>query len=452
LAYTGIKKGDKILPKEVLLTKKSYILDTNVLIHDPRSIFKFEDNNLYVPIYVLEELDKLKSEQSIRGRGAREACRLIDELRCEGSLSDGVPVGDGILKVYVPRERRFLGVGMENNSMDNAILQSALDIKESQELRAILVTMDVNLRIRADSLGIQSASYENQSIDPDQLISGIIDLEVEDSYINEMFKAGAILPPAGIDLYPNACIAMRSDMGRTALGRYIGKYKKICPLKVPKEGVMGIKPKNREQQFALDLLLDDDVKMVTLSGSAGGGKSLLAICAGFYKTFIEGGYTKMIVSRPVMPMGKDLGFLPGDMGEKMDPWMQPIYDNLELIMMLGGKKKTGMDYGQLFEQEKIKVEPLTYIRGRSLPCQFIIADEMQNTTLHEIKTLITRCGEKTKIVLTGDPEQIDAHYLDKKTNGFSLAIEKMKDEEMVGHITLSKCERSPLAELAAAKL
>lgn len=430
--------------------RKNYILDTNVLIHDPQSIFQFQDNHLYVPVYVLEELDKLKNEQSLRGRNSREACRIIDEFRCQGSLSSGVDVGDGKFFIYVPKERKPLPVALDARSVDNAILQSALEIKESTQLRTILVTMDVNLRVRAESIGIQTAPYESQSVDPSRMITGQTTMLVEQGQIDEMFTLGGIKPgKCDEELYDNVCVMMKDPTERTALGRYIAKTDEVRPVKLPKD-VMGIKPRNKEQQFALDLLLDDSIKLMTLVGMAGTGKTLLAVAAGLHKLTIDGTYSRLIISRPVVPMGKDIGYLPGSMKEKMDPWMQPIYDNLELLMMTGGgKRRTGMKYEELFQQDMIRVEPLTYIRGRSLPNQYIIIDESQNLSPHEIKTIITRCAEGSKVVLTGDPDQIDNPYMDKKTCGLSLAVEKLHNNPIVGHLTLTKGERSELANLAA---
>lgn len=431
--------------------RKNYILDTNILIYDPQSIFSFEDNNLYVPIYVLEELDKLKSEQSLRGRNSREACRIIDELRCSGHLSQGVDINEGgKFIVYVPTERVIPKVAIDLNNMDNAILQSALDIKEKGPENTILVTMDVNLRIRADSLGLQTASYESASVDTDSLRRGYKEIEASDEDINNLFTKG--LDIASDEIVDNTCIMLTAGP-RTALCRFLKSQNKVVPLEVPREGVMGIKPRNKEQHFALDMLLDDEIKLMTLVGMAGTGKTLLAVAAGLQKVVLDGKYSRLVISRPVVPMGKDIGFLPGTLEEKMNPWMQPIFDNLELLLMTGGgKKKTGLTYNDLFEQDLIRVEPLTYIRGRSLPNQFIIIDESQNLTPHEVKTIITRCGEGTKIVLTGDPDQIDNPYMDKNNCGLSVAVEKLQDNPLVGHLTLSKGERSALANLAATQM
>ena len=438
--------------------KKNYVLDTNVLIHDPSSIYQFEDNDVYIPIYVLEELDKLKNETtSLRGRNSREACRNLDILRSHGSLSEGVRLNDDIegkLIIFVPQKRKVPPVGFDKKDMDALILQSALEIqtKYNSNLKTILVTMDFNLRVRAETLGLQTASYESQSVDASRLITGYDTIEVEKGQIDLFFKDGK-LNHEGSDFYHNICLMLKEPDGKTSLGRFNKNTNEIIPLHLPKEGVMGIKPRNRGQQFALNLLLDNNIKLVTLLGPAGTGKTLLASAAGLSEVLDEE-YSRLLVSRPVIPMGEqDIGFLPGTAEEKLHPWMQPIYDNMELLMMTSkNRRKKGADLDYLFDQDLVRIEPLTYIRGRSLPSQFILIDEAQNLSRHELITIITRCGENSKIVLTGDPDQIDNPYMDKGSCGLSLVAEKMHDNFIVGHLTLSKGERSELANLAAEKL
>lgn len=432
--------------------KKNYVLDTNVLIHDPRSIFQFEDNNLYIPIYVLEELDKLKTEQSLRGKNSREACKIIDKFRQQGSLPNGVKNNDGILFTYIPKERKSLEVALDTRSMDNNILQCAFEIKNNdQNIKTILITMDVNLRIRAASVGIPTESYEGQAVESNK-ITGHIEIDIEEGGIDEFYQNSG-LRVEDKRLYDNICVTLKEPYGRTGLGRYSESEKEIIPIRNFKEGIMSIKPKNREQQFALDLLLDDNVKLVSLTGIAGSGKTLLSSAVGLQKVMQEQAYNRFLISKPIVPVGgKDLGYLPGTIEEKMNPWVQPIFDNLDMLMMSGGGKRKGFNFDDILNEEIIKIEPLSYVRGRSFSKQFILIDEAQNLNNHELKTIITRCGEGTKIVLTGDPDQVDSPYMNKTNNGLSVAIEKLHGNPLVGHLTLTKGERSKLANLAAERL
>jgi PhoH-like ATPase len=418
--------------------KKNYVLDTNVLLHDPHAIHKFEDNDLILPIYVIEEIDQFKRESNERGRNARTVTRLLDEKRNGGSLSRGVPMGDGgSLRVHVPERRPELAIALDPKSTDHAILATALEVRDSMPDRpTVFVTMDVNLRIRADALGLKTEAYENQSVDAERLETGIVELALGTADLDRFFETGLLPPPPGAGLYANVSVMLRDDGAkpRTALGRFNADKGEIRALKLPRDPVAGIKPRNREQAFALDLLLDDSIRAVTLIGKAGTGKTLLALAAGVKRTIEEGAYARLLVSR-------------------LNPWMQPIYDNLEFLLVAGGgRRRGGRGFEDLFATGQLQVEPLTYIRGRSLPQQYVIVDEAQNLTPHEVKTIITRCGEGTKIVLTGDPFQIDNPYVDASTNGLSVSADRLRGEKMVGHIVLSKGERSELANIAANKL
>jgi len=438
--------------------KKNYVLDTNVLLHDPFAIYKFEDNDLILPIYVIEEIDQFKRESTERGRNARTITRLLDEERAKnGSLAQGVPIGDGgSLRVHVPDRRPRLEIALNPHSGDHAVLQTAIDLRDaSPDTPTIFVTMDVNLRIRADALGLTTEAYENQSVDADRLETGIVELSTTAAELDAFFESGAFRPPPEEKLYANVSVILRDDSPkpRSGLGRCHAESGEIRALRVPREGVVAIRPRNKEQSFALDLLLDDNVRLVSIMGKAGTGKTLLALAAGLKRTIEDGAYGRLLVSRPVMPLGRDLGFLPGDVNEKLNPWMQPIHDNLEFLLAAGGGKRRGVrGYDDLFTSGQLQVEPLTYIRGRSLPQQFVIVDEAQNLTPHEVKTVITRCGEGTKIVLTGDPFQIDNPYVDSSTNGLSVSAERLRGESLAGHIVLSRGERSELANIAANKL
>jgi PhoH-like ATPase len=438
--------------------KKNYVLDANVLLHDPHAIFKFEDNDLIIPIFAIEEIDQFKREGSERGRNARTIARLLDDLRRDqaSTLSRGVPLeSGGNLRIAIPEHRPDALVGLESSSQDLAILQTAIDVRDKDLTRpTIFVTMDTNLRIRADALGVMAETYENQRVkDPDIEHSSVMEVEVPGTDVDAFFQNGRVAAPALATLHPNACIMLR-DAGaptHTALGRYDASRAEIVALRVGREGIMGVRPRNREQAFALDMLLDDAVRLITLVGKAGTGKTLLALAAGLKRTTEDNAYTRLLVSRPIMPLGRDLGFLPGDVDEKLNPWMQPIFDNLEFLFSSGAGKTSRADRGflELLESGTIQVEPLTYIRGRSLPHQYLIVDEAQNLTPHEVKTIITRCGEGTKIVLTGDPHQIDNPYVDLASNGLSVVADRFKRERIAGHIVLAKGERSELAELAA---
>jgi PhoH-like ATPase len=334
-------------------------------------------------------------------------------------------------------------------------LQTAIDVRDRDKTRpTVFVTMDTNLRIRADALGVTAETYENQRVKDPEIEHSVMDLEVPGADVDAFFQNGRVAAPGLATLHPNACVMLRDAgaPGHTALGRYDSAKGEIVALRVGREGIMGVRPRNKEQAFALDLLLDDSVRLITLIGKAGTGKTLLAIAAGLKRTTEDGAYSRLLVSRPIMPLGRDLGFLPGDVDEKLNPWMQPIFDNLEFLFTngsVGGKGRQDRGFIELLENGTVQVEPLTYIRGRSLPHQYLIVDEAQNLTPHEVKTIITRCGEGTKIVLTGDPHQIDNPYVDHASNGLSVVADRFKRERIAGHVVLAKGERSELAELAA---
>jgi PhoH-like ATPase len=436
--------------------KKNYVVDTNVLLHDPRAIFQFKDNNVIVPIYVVEEIDKFKRELSELGRNARQVSRDLDAFREEnGSLTEGVPLeGGGTLRVLFT-QRELPKELMNGHLVDNRILALAIDLKEREpHLRCVFVTKDVNLRIRADALGLPSEDYRNDKIEDSEIYMGVRELAVQKSDIDTFYSQGELAPPSGLTgICPNEFALLRDvdAPNHTALSKFNPNKGRFVPLlRSLKDGAWGLRPRNKEQSFALDLLLNDEIKLVTIVGKAGTGKTLLAIAAGLHKTMEEQIFQKMLVSRPVFPLGKDIGYLPGSVEEKLNPWMQPIYDNVEFLMGLSrADKKAGRSYKELIDLGMVAIEPLTYIRGRSIPNQYIIVDEAQNLTPHEVKTIITRVGDNTKIVLTGDPYQIDNPYVDATNNGLIHVVNKFKNEKLAGHITLTKGERSALAELAS---
>jgi PhoH-like ATPase len=432
---------------------KHFVLDTNVLIHDPRAVLQFADNEVVIPIFVIEEIDQFKKEASERGRNAREVARFLDGLRIEGArLVDGAPLPSGG-KLRVASAARSVPTTLrESQIADHLILMVALDVRDAnRDEPTIFVTKDVNLRIRADSLGLTSMDFEAERIDIDELYSGMTELPVSGGDVDAFYTTGTLELGQG-SLKGNQYVLLRDreNTSHSALGRYDAVAKKLVPLRKLRDGVWGIRPRNKEQHCALDLLLADDVKLVTLIGKAGTGKTMLALAAGLQKVVEEQIYSKLLVSRPIFPLGRDVGYLPGDLEQKLNPWMQPIYDNVEFLMGLSKtERKNGRSYQELIDMGYIEIEPLTYIRGRSIPNQFIIVDEAQNLTPHEVKTIITRVGEATKVVLTGDPYQIDNPYVDATSNGLTTVVEKFKGQPVAGHVTLSKGERSALAELAS---
>lgn len=431
--------------------RKNFVLDTNVLLHDPNALFAFEDNEVVLPIYVIEEIDKFKREMSELGRSARGVSRALDELRAQGNLAEGVdlPTG-GRLRVAFSNRLLQTAVTTTSHEVDSRIIAVALDVKEKfPERPTILVSKDVNLRIRADALGLVAADYEHDRTRIDELYTGVMERTVPGEDIDRLYRGGLDAPEGST---PNQFVQLvdRDNPSHTGLGRVDASGSRLEPLPRQRERVWGISPRNREQSFALNLLLDDRIKLVTIIGKAGTGKTLLALAAALRKTHEEKVYQRVLVSRPIFPLGRDIGYLPGDIEEKLQPWMQPIYDNLELLMGLTGEdRKNGRSYEEMLHLGMIEIEPLTYIRGRSIPHQFLIVDEAQNLTTHEVKTIVSRAGEGTKIVLTGDPYQIDNPYIDANSNGLVHAVNRFRGHGIAAHITLVRGERSELAELAA---
>ncbi|MBI1948951.1 MAG: PhoH family protein [Deltaproteobacteria bacterium] len=437
--------------------KKTFVLDTNVLLHDPRAMFSFEDNDVVIPIYVVEEIDAFKKDLSELGRNARQVSRYLDQLRDDGSLSEGVKLDrGGTLRVAITHRTLPANVSTDRGQ-DSKILAVALELTEERKKkpgpRVVFITKDTNLRIRADAIGIPTEDFEPEHIVIDELYKGWQEVDVDGPLVDKFYAEGGVELP---DPYhpPNeyVCLRDQSSGSRTALGRVRldDTRARVSPIDAFKQGIWGIRPKNREQHFALDALLDDKIKLVTLVGKAGSGKTLLAIAAGLAKTTEESVYQRLLVSRPIFPLGKDIGYLPGDVEEKLNPWMQPIFDNVEFLMGLTQKdKRRGRSYKELLDMGMMQIEPLTYIRGRSIPSQYMIVDEAQNLTPHEVKTIISRAGEGTKIVLTGDPYQIDNPYVDQTNNGLVHTVNRFKTEKIAAHVTLVKGERSELAEIAA---
>ncbi|MHA7963785.1 PhoH family protein [Paenibacillus sp. CAU 1782] len=441
--------------------KKIFVLDTNVLLHDPQSLYSFHDNELIIPAVVLEEIDSKKRLADELGRNARSVSRLLDGMRELGRLHEGISLpGGGVLKVEL-NHRSFVRVQemFGEMSSDNRILAVALNyhleqekLPEEERRSVVLVSKDVLVRIKADVLGLEAQDYlSDRVVEFSDLYGGCLTLHVHPSVIDE-FYTYRFLSVGHLQLrsalYPNEFVILRDEMGtsKSALLKVSLDGARLEPLFLSNDPVWGITARNAQQRMALELLLSDDIPLVTLSGKAGTGKTLLALAAGLMKVEDEHKYKKLLIARPVVPMGKDIGYLPGEKEEKLRPWMQPIYDNLEYLF---DTKKAGDIDKILMGMGSIQVEALTYIRGRSIPGQFIIIDEAQNLTRHEVKTIVSRVGEGSKIVLLGDPGQIDHPYLDSVSNGLTHTVERFKEESVSGHITLEKGERSKLAQYAA---
>lgn len=446
------------------MTNKIFVLDTNVLLHNPQALFSFEEHNVAIPITVIEEIDNFKKGIDEKGRNARQISRFLDSLRDKGSLRKGVKTDKGGL-IQVILSRKVSETANEiliTDTNDNLIIGTALYLKgKYPKHKVILVSKDANVRIKADAVGLDSANFETDKINFSELYSGYLKLILDAETITEFTEKKFLLNDFG-EIYPNQFVVLCENEcdENGILARYSVQNNSIYPLKYYQDQeIFGISSRNNEQKMALDLLLDPEVQLVSLVGKAGTGKTLLALAAGLNQVVESDRYKRLVVSRPVSPLGKDIGYLPGTKEEKVTPWMQPIYDNME-ILLTGKSEKEDNQNGKVFGKKQpslkdyldfgfIELEPLTYIRGRSLPEQYIIIDEAQNLTPHEMKTIITRAGEGTKIVITGDPYQIDIPYLDSESNGLSIAVEKFKEELICGHVTLEKGERSILADLAA---
>lgn len=433
---------------------KTFVLDTSVLLFDPSSIFKFGDNVVQIPLVVIEELDRFKKDPNENGRNARTFSRYIDDLRKQGNISEGIDLdGGGKLLVSVGRPSAdSTPAFIDLNINDNIILESALKVKKNGG-EVFLISKDINLRVKADVLGVPSEDYGKQDVTLEEMYSGYRNLNISRERLQE-FESNRFLPLEDSEteeISANEYLVLNEEHnpGHRLLGRYSKKKNGVVPLIRVREGVWGVYPKNIEQQFAFDALLNNEVKLVSLVGKAGTGKTLLAISAGLELTLNQQDYTRLLVSRPVMPMGRDLGFLPGDVNEKLAPWMQPIFDNLDFLFDKKPGGNSSANWEDLINQGILHVEPLTYIRGRSIPNQYLIVDEAQNLSPHEIKTIITRAGEGTKIVLTGDCEQIDSPYLDSINNGLAYCVDRLRQEDIMSHATLKVGERSPLSEIAS---
>ncbi len=437
--------------KKVGTNTRKVVIDTNVILFDALAINKFVDADIHIPISVIEEIDRFKRDLGENGRNARQFSRMIDVLRGKGPLSKGVQLPNSASVLYINTDVQFDGMpkDLDPEKADNRILATALALeKQFTNHEVELVTKDINLRIKADVFGIRAKDYEPERISSEEMYTGHEEIEVDPEIINR-FYADRFVSDERLKFKANQYLILRdsSNPGHSAIGRFSEKEGGIVPLISTNESIWGIHPRNVEQTFAMDCLLNDEILFVSLVGKAGTGKTLLALAAGLYKTLDEGRFQRLLVSRPIFPMGRDIGFLPGDVEQKLNPWMQPIFDNVEFLM--GADKKAAGRAQELMNQGMLNIEPLTYIRGRSIPNQYLIVDEAQNLTPHEIKTIVTRAGQGTKVVLTGDYFQIDNPYVDSATSGLTYSVERFKGQRISAHVTLNKGERSELAELAA---
>lgn len=429
------------------MTKKTFVLDTNVLLHDPEAITKFPRHNVVIPVTVLEELDKMKRLPNDLGKNSRGVFRLLDSLHTLGSgdLNHGVLLENGsCVKIQLEIKMDF-PYSFTLTLNDNRIILAAYLLQEKGE-HVVFVSKDFAARIKAEAIGLKAQDYENLKYSYKAIYKGIRKVETSKHDIDTFYKDGTVNLPH-LDCQPNEYCILTSPEHSSAVAKYDAQKKALEPLLKP-VALWGLKPRNVEQKCAIDVLMRDDIKLVTLIGQAGTGKTLLALACGMRKVFDENVYTRILVSRPVVPLGRDIGYLPGTKEEKLFNWMQPIYDNLEFLCDSSGAEHSET-LRWVMESKKIEMEAVTYIRGRSLPKMYIIIDEAQNLTPHEVKTIISRAGEGTKVILTGDPSQIDNPYLDKDSNGLTYTVGKFADQKMYGHILLEKTERSELAALAA---
>lgn len=460
--------------------RKTYVLDTNVLLSDPNSLQAFDEHVVIVPLVVLEELDRHKGRNDEVGKNARQVSRALDAMRGLGSFVSGIALPNGGLLRIVPIDADVLGhvpSELRHPGVDNQIIAFMAALTKAHQSSPaeppVLVTKDINVRIKCDSLGIRCDDYLKMraSVDPQHLYCGVEVLEVEEARLDAFYAGDRFqLTPDEVGdrrLHPNQIVVIKNVRGgqtiKSALTKCSGPDGLLVPI-AKIEAAFGLRPRNKEQTFSLDLLFDDSIKLVTLVGPSGTGKTLLAIAAGLAQLRGMGDpaaarYDKLVVTKPIQPVGKDIGFLPGTLEEKMDPWIAPIRDNLNYLVNAHRnrpkrkrteEKEPEDAYLQMMQARGlIEIEAIAFIRGRSIPNSFIIIDEAQNLSMHELKTIVTRVGDGTKIVLTGDIEQIDNVHVDVYTNGLTHAIERFKDQRIAGHVTFLKGERSELATLAS---
>ena len=437
-----------------------YVLDISVLLYTPDAIFDFPMKEVLLPVSILDALEPLRQDLGEKGRVANLVSKILDECRQLGNLVEGVslPNGGKLRIELADPETEAIPFSFNSRNPSNRILAVAwLLSRENKDV--VFVSRDENLRTKANTLNVPTISYQGRRRDDSNLYSGIHHCEVSKKKLRNLNQQSFISIEEvkseldeNIKFFPNQGLLLNNPEVPEEDVLAIYNQSKNKFLTVSKEqGVWGIRPRNLEQRLALALLVDPNISIVTLSGKAGTGKTLLALAVGLQQMMVDNIYSRMLVSRPIFPMGRDLGFLPGDTQEKLSPWMQPIFDNLELLINNTSEKKSSKrdSYQELMERGMLVVEPLTYIRGRSIPNQHMIVDEAQNLTPHEMKTIVSRAGDGTKIVLTGDPNQIDNTDVNLSSNGLSTLVERFKGSQLAGHVRFTSVERSALAELAA---
>ncbi len=433
-------------------SRKTFVIDTNVFIHDPTAIQNFQDNDVVIPLAVLEELDSLKRYTDESGKNSREVIRYIDSLKAEtmGDLHSGVviPEGPKVRILLNTKPEKIEGFPLPLDRSSNRFLFTAYLLKTQGE-SVVIVSKDFVTRVKAEAMDLESEDYENLKSCYEGMYKGLRKIVVQKKDIDLFYKDGTV-PLVEKDFHPNEYALLASPENASAVCKYSLKTKKLEPLLQMKNDVWGIQPLNVEQRCAMDLLMRDDIQLVTLIGPAGTGKTLMALACGMRKVFDENVYSRILISRPIVPLGKDIGYLPGTKEEKLYHWMQPIYDNLEFLCTTTSGEGNGpatMEF--VMESKRIEMEAVTYIRGRSLPKMYMIIDEAQNLTPHEVKTIISRAGKGTKVILTGDATQIDNPYLDKNSNGLIYIVNKFRNQRIYGHMFLERTERSELASIAA---
>lgn len=446
------RSNENKVSEDKKVSRKTFVIDTNVLIHDPTAIQNFQDNDVVIPLAVLEELDSLKRHSDEAGKNSREVIRYIDSLKAEkiGDLHSGVVIPEGPkVRIHLDaKPERVEGFPLPLDRSSNKFLLVAYLLKEKGEA-VVIVSKDFVTRVKAEAMDLESEDYENLKAPYEEIYKGMRKIDVQKRDIDLFYKDGT-LPSTEGNFRPNEYALLSSPEKSSAVCKFSDKAKKLEPLLQITKDIWGIQPLNIEQRCAIDLLLRDDIQLVTLIGPAGTGKTLLALACGMRKVFDENVYSRILISRPIMPLGKDIGYLPGTKEEKLYHWMQPIYDNLEfLCSTTSGEGNGAATLEFIMESKKIEMEAVTYIRGRSLPKMYMIIDEAQNLTPHEVKTIVSRAGKGTKVILTGDATQIDNPYLDRDSNGLTYIVNKFKNHRIYGHMFLERTERSELASIAA---